>query len=140
MITAKDIERVELIKYLVKKYTKDMELGFYIRKLFNDQDEETKEELEKNIIENQQKLASINFIGKTENIIFDLLGKAQLSRIDGSVYTLRYDSENCRLFLFINQETNNKRVEYFELRNNKTELLNSKQALEGCYKEFGLLN
>jgi len=68
------------------------------------------------------------------------LGKAQLSRIDGSVYTLRYDSENCRLFLFINQETNNKRVEYFELRNNKTELLNSKQALEGCYKEFGLLN
>ncbi len=140
MITAKDIERVELIKYLVKKYTKDMELGFYIRKLFNDQDEETKEELEKNIIENQQKLAGINFIGKTENIIFDLLGKAQLSRIDGSVYTLRYDSENCRLFLFINQETNNKRVEYFELRNNKTELLNSKQALEGCYKEFGLLN
>ena len=99
-----------------------------------------KKEIEKNIIENQQKLAGINFIGKTENIIFDLLGKAQLSRIDGSVYTLRYDSENCRLFLFINQETNNKRVEYFELRNNKTELLNSKQALEGCYKEFGLLN
>ncbi len=101
---------------------------------------EEKKEIEKNIIENQQKLAGINFIGKTENIIFDLLGKAQLSRIDGSVYTLRYDSENCRLFLFINQETNNKRVEYFELRNNKTELLNSKQALEGCYKEFGLLN
>jgi len=47
MISAKVIERVELIKYLVKKYTKDMELGFYIRKLFNDQDEETKEELEK---------------------------------------------------------------------------------------------
>jgi len=101
---------------------------------------EEKQELEKNIIENQQKLADINFIGKSENIIFELLAEAQLSRIDGSVYTLRYDSNNCRLFLFFNQETNIKRVEYFELRNNKAELLNSKDSLEGCYKEFGLLN
>ena len=101
---------------------------------------EEKKELEKNIIENQQKLADINFIGKSENIIFELLGEAQLSRIDGSVYTLRYDSNNCRLFLFFNQETNIKRVEYFELRNNKAELLNSKDSLENCYKEFGLLN
>ena len=101
---------------------------------------EEKKEIEKNIIENQQKLADINFIGKTENIIFDLLGKAQLSRIDGSVYILRYDSEKCRLFLFFNQKASEKRVEYFELRNDKAELLNSKQALEGCYKEFNLLN
>ena len=101
---------------------------------------EEKKELEKNIIENQQKLADINFIGKSENIIFELLGEAQLSRIDGSVYSLRYDSNNCRLFLFFNQKTNIKRVEYFELRNNKAELLNSKVSLEGCYKEFGLLN
>ena len=101
---------------------------------------EEKKELEKNIIENQQKVTDINFIGKSENIIFELLGEAQLSRIDGSVYTLRYDGDNCRLFLFFNQETNIKRVEYFELRNNKAELLNSKDSLESCYKEFGLLN
>ena len=101
---------------------------------------EEKKELEKNIIENQQKLADINFIGNSENIIFELLGEAQLSRIDGSVYTLRYDSNNCRLFLFFNQKTNIKRVEYFELRNNKAELLNSKDSLQSCYKEFGLLS
>ena len=101
---------------------------------------EEKKELEKNIIENQQKVADINFIGKSENIIFELLGEAQLSRIDGSDYTLRYDGDNCRLFLFFNQETNIKRVEYFELRNNKAELLNSKDSLASCYKEFGLLN
>ena len=101
---------------------------------------EEKKELEKNIIENQQKLADINFIGNSENIIFELLGEAQLSRIDGSVYTLRYDSNNCRLFLFFNQKTNIKRVEYFELRNSKAELLNSKDSLESCYREFGLLN
>ena len=101
---------------------------------------EEKQELEKNIIENQQKLADINFIGKSENIIFELLGEAQLSRIDGSVYTLRYDSINCRLFLFFNQKTNIKRVEYFELRNTKAKLLNSKQSLEQCYREFNLMN
>jgi len=101
---------------------------------------EEEKEIEKSIIKNQQKLADINFIGKTENIIFDLLGTAQLSRIDGSVYNLRYDSKNCRLFLFFNQQANIKRVEYFELRNDKAELLNSKQALEGCYKEFNLLD
>ena len=100
---------------------------------------EEKQEIEKNIIENQQKLAEINFIGKTEDNIISLLGEAQLSRIDGSIYTLRYDSSNCRLFLFLNQETKNKRVEYFELRNNKAQLLNSKESLEACYKEFGLL-
>ena len=101
---------------------------------------EEKQELEKNIIENQQKVADINFIGKSENIIFELLGEAQLSRIDGSVYTLRYDSDNCRLFLFFKQENDMKRVEYFELRDNKAELLNSKDSLQNCYKEFGFLN
>ena len=101
---------------------------------------EEKQELEKNIIENQQKVTDLNFIGKSENIIFELLGEAQLSRIDGSVYTLRYDGDNCRLFLFFNQKTNIRRVEYFELRNNKAELLNSKDSLESCYKEFSLLN
>ena len=56
------------------------------------------------------------------------------------MHTLRYDSKNCRLFLFFNQDASDKRVEYFELRNDKAELLNSKQALEDCYKEFNLLN
>lgn len=101
--------------------------------------EETQEE-EKNIVASQQKLAEINFIGKTENQIHNLLGEAQLSRIDGAVYTMRYNSDNCRLFLFFNQNIGNKRVEYFELRNAKADLLNSKQSLEQCYREFNLMN
>ena len=100
---------------------------------------EEKQEIEKNIIENQQKIADFNLIGKTENKIFNLLGKAQLERIDGSVFTLRYDSDNCKLFLFFNQKLKNKKVEYFEFRNNKAEILSSKDALEECYKEFGFL-
>jgi hypothetical protein len=101
---------------------------------------EEEKELEKNIVESQQKLTEINFIGETEKTITDLMGKAQLSRVDGAVYTLRYDSINCRLFLFFNQEVKNKRVEYFELRNTKAELLNSKNSLEKCYRELNLIN
>ena len=84
--------------------------------------EETQEE-EKNIVASQQKLAEINFIGKTENQIINLFGEPQLSRIDGAVYTTRYNSDNCRLFLFFNKNIGNKRVEYFELRNAKACLL-----------------
>ena len=101
--------------------------------------EEEKAE-EKNIVENQQKLAQINFIGKTESSILNLLGKPKLKRADGAVYTIRYDSFNCRLFLFFNLLSDNKRVEYFELRNSKAQLLNSKQSLEQCYREFKLIN
>ena len=99
-----------------------------------------KKEENKNIVENQQKLAEINFIGKTQDKIVSLLGQPQLSRVDGFVYTLRYDSENCRLFLFFNKSSTNKRVEYFELRSTNAKLLNSKQSLEQCYREFKLIN
>ena len=44
MITAKDLDRIELIKYLVKKYPNDMELGYNIRRLFDNQDEESVKE------------------------------------------------------------------------------------------------
>ena len=101
--------------------------------------EETQEE-EKNIVASQQKLAEINFIGKTENQIINLFGEPQLSRIDGAVYTTRYNSDNCRLFLFFNKNIGNKRVEYFELRNAKADLMNSKQSVEQCYREFNLMN
>ena len=101
--------------------------------------EEKKEEGE-NIVKSQQKLAEINFIGKSESEILNLLGISKLARVDGSVLTLRYDSKSCRLFLFFDQKTKNKRVEYFELRNINAELLNSKKSLGKCYKEFNLTN
>ena len=100
---------------------------------------EDEQKKQKTIIETQQKLAEINFIGKTENQVNAKMGKPDLSRSDGSIYVLRYDSSGCRLFLFFNNQTDNKRVEYFEVRNNKGELLNSKQSFEQCYREFELI-
>ena len=100
---------------------------------------EEKEE-EKTIVKTQQKLAQINFIGKKINEIQSQIGEPKLSRSDGTVQTLRYDSKSCRLFLFFNLNSNVKRVEHFEFRNYLGELLDTKQSLEACYKEYKLIS
>ena len=100
---------------------------------------EEKEE-EETIVKTQQKLAQINFIGKKINEIENQMGIADLARFDGIVHTMRYDSESCRLFLFFNLNSNIKRVEHFEFRDSFGELLDTKQSLEACYKEYNLIN
>ncbi len=100
---------------------------------------EEKEE-EKSIVKTQQKLAQINFIGKRMNEIQSEMGEPKLSRSDGAVQTLRYDSTSCRLFLFFNLNSNIKRVEHFEFRDYLGELLNTKKSLETCYKEYKLIS
>ena len=99
-----------------------------------------KKEQEKTIVKSQQKLAQINFTGKTINEIKSQMGVSELDRSDGMVRTLRYDSMSCRLFLFFNLSENTKRVVYFEFRDILGELLNSKQSLEECYREYKLIN
>ena len=100
---------------------------------------EEKEE-EKTIVKTQQKMAKINFIGKRINEIKSQIGEPKLLRSDGNVQTLRYDSSSCRLFLFFNLNSNIKRVEHFEFRDNLGELLNTKQSLENCYREYKLIS
>ena len=95
---------------------------------------------EKSIVKTQQKMAQINFIGKKINEIKNQMGDPQLLRSDGTVETLRYDSLSCRLFLFFNLDSNVKRVEYFEFRDYLGELLNSKESLENCYREYKLIS
>ena len=99
---------------------------------------EEKEE-EKTIVQTQQKLSQINFIGKTINEVKNQIGDAELARVDGIVQTLRYDSKSCRLFIFFNLNKSKKRVEHFEFRDLYGELLDSKQSLEVCYKEYNLI-
>tara|TARA_A100001011_G_C14275529_1_gene829034 strand:- start:887 stop:1372 length:486 start_codon:yes stop_codon:yes gene_type:complete len=95
---------------------------------------------EKTIVKTQQKLAQINFIGKKISEIKNEMGKPQLARSDGSIKMLRYDSKSCRLFLFFNLSSNVKRVEHFEFRDYIGELLNTKQSLESCYREYKLIS
>ena len=100
---------------------------------------EEKEE-EKTIVKTQQKLAKINFIGKKINEIQSQMGEPEMTRFDGLVQTLRYDSKSCRLFLFFNLNSSIKRVEHFEFRDSFGDLLDTKKSLEVCYKEYSLVN
>ena len=94
---------------------------------------------QKNIVETQQKISQINFLGNSLNEIKKILGETKLARKDGNTYLLRYDSKSCRLFLFFNLQIINKKVEYFELRDTKGILLKSRQSIEECYREFKLI-
>ena len=94
---------------------------------------------QKNIVETQQKTTEINFLGNSLNEIKKILGESKLAREDGNAYMLRYDSKSCRLFLFFNLQIINKKVEYFELRDTKGNLLKSRQSIEECYREFKLI-
>ncbi len=96
---------------------------------------EEKEE-KKTIIKEQQKIAEVNFMGKQLSEIKQKLGKPNLARSDGSVHMIRYDSSSCRLFIFFNLHSSIKRVEYFEFRDSIGELLDTKQSIEECYKEY----
>ena len=99
----------------------------------------TEQKEQKNIIETQQEASQINFLGNSLNEIKKILGEPKLAREDGNIFMLRYDSINCRLFLFFNLRIKNKQVEYFELRNIKGVLFESRQSIEVCYKEFKLI-
>ena len=97
------------------------------------------QEKQKKIIKTQQKFSDINFIGKTIDQVTNKIGEPQLSRLDDPTSMLRYDTSNCRLFIFLSNQKNINRVEYFEIRNNLGELLNTKESLEKCYREFNLI-
>ena len=105
------------------------------QKIITDEKEE-----EKTIVKTQQKLAQINFMGKKISEVQSQMGEPKLSRSDGSVQILRYDSASCRLFLFFNLNKNIKIVEHFEFRDYLGELLNTKQSLESCYREYKLIS
>ena len=93
---------------------------------------------QKTIFKNQQKTAQINFIGDPIYKIEEILGKPELARIDGDTFMMRYDSDQCRLFLFFNNTLQSKKVEHFEIRDLFGVLLESKNSIEQCYREFKL--
>ena len=99
----------------------------------------TEQKEQKKIVETQQKISEINFIGSSLNEIKKILDEPELAREDGNAYMLRYDSKSCRLFLFFNLKDIDKKVKYFELRNTNGILLETRQLIEKCYKEFKLI-
>ena len=93
---------------------------------------------QKKVVKKQKEVIKINFVGKTINEIYMRLGDSNLFRLDGNTQTMRYDSNTCRLFLFFNSTIPSPRVDYFEMRDEKGNLIKEKENIENCYKKFDL--
>ena len=100
---------------------------------------ETEKIEEKKLVTEQKKITDINFSGKNLIEIKLALGVEGLNRIDGETQLVRYDNNNCRLFLFFNTAKKNSKVEHFEIRNLSGNLIESKEKIKKCYKEFNLI-
>jgi len=93
---------------------------------------------QKKVVKKQKEVIKINFVGKTINEIYMRLGDSNLFRLDGNTQTMRYDIDACRLFLFFNSTLPSPRVDYFEMRDEKGNLIKEKENIENCYKKFDL--
>ena len=99
------------------------------------EEEKKQEEI---VAKEQKKVVKVNFLGKTISEIKSNLGNESLLRIDGNTHTVRFDNNFCKIFLFFNNSEKKPKVQYFEIRNNLGELIQTKKQIEVCYKEFGL--
>ena len=93
---------------------------------------------QKKVVRKQKEVIKINFVGKTINEIYMRLGDPNLFRLDGNTQTMRFDSDTCRLFLFFNSTIPMPQVNYFEMRDEKGNLIKEKVNIENCYKKFDL--
>ena len=91
---------------------------------------------QKKVVKKQKEVIKINFVGKTINEIYMRLGDPNLFRLDGNTQTMRFDSDTCRLFLFFNSTIPMPQVNYFEMRDEKGNLIKEKINIENCYKKF----
>jgi len=99
---------------------------------------EVEKKQQQKLVKKQKEAIEINFIGKTINEIYMRLGDSDLFRLDGNTQTMRYDIDTCRLFLFFNSTIPIPRVDYFEMRDEKGNLIKEKANIENCYKKFDL--
>ena len=99
-------------------------------------EKEKKDESEK--IKEQKKIVEVVFLGKTHEEIKIWLGTPTFERKDGNIQTLRFDANDCRLFLFFNTEANSAIVKHIELRDSHGNLINVKKKIQGCYKNLNL--
>lgn len=99
---------------------------------------ENAEEDEREKIKKQNKITEVIFLGKTYKEIKILLGDPRLKRVDGNIQILRFDANNCRMFLFFNTTDNPAIVKHFEIRDGFGTLINVKKKIQECYKDLNL--
>ena len=91
---------------------------------------------ERDVAKKQKKITTIKFLGKTLPELIKKFGKPNLTREDGNTKTVRFDTLNCRLFLYFNLTINKSRVEYYEIRDTKGNLVDKSEDIKKCFQEI----
>tara|TARA_B100000029_G_C17335387_1_gene873260 strand:- start:66 stop:575 length:510 start_codon:yes stop_codon:yes gene_type:complete len=84
----------------------------------------------------QKKIAKVNFIGKTLDELIKRYGEPSLIRNDTNTKTVRFDTLNCRVFIYFNNSFQKPRAEYFEIRDTKGNLVDRKYNIDNCFNEI----
>ena len=117
-----------------KKLEKEIELELELEKEII----KTEKKKEKKLVKQQKQIVKINFFSKTLDELRQDLGNPSLLRNDGGTQMARFDTLGCRLFFFFNSNLNLPRVEHFEIRDTKGNLIDKKEHIQNCYKNFKL--
>ena len=113
-----------------KKLEKEIELEKEIIK--------TEKKKEKKLAKQQKKIVEVNFFSTPLDELRQDLGNPSLLRNDGGIQMARFDTLSCRLFFFFNSNQNLPRVQHFEIRDTKGNLIDKKEHIQNCYKNFKL--
>ena len=84
----------------------------------------------------QKKIATIKFLDKTMSELIKEFGRPSLTREDGNTKTVRFDTLSCRLFLYFSLTTDISKVEYYEIRDTKGNLVDKSKELEKCFQQI----
>ena len=85
---------------------------------------------------NQKKITIINLKLKTLDQITKIIGQPSLIRVDGNTKTTRFDTVNCRLFIYFNIKDKVMKSQYYEIRNINGSLVEKKEKIKKCYQEL----
>ena len=91
---------------------------------------------ERDVAKKQKKITTIKFLGKTLPELIKKFGKPNLTREDGNTKTVRFDTLSCRLFLYFNSAIDISRVEHYEIRDTKGNLMEKSKDLKKCFHEI----
>ena len=93
---------------------------------------------EEKVVLKQNKIATINFIGKTLKELIENLGEPKLLREDGKTITARFDTKSCRIFVYFNRSIEKSGVKHYELRNPFGKLIEKQIDIKKCFEEIKL--
>ncbi len=133
IIKSKDKEKIEQEIIVEEQKTSDEKIEQEIiaeKKEISDEQKKVSK-----LVLQQKKISTINLLGKNIQELNQIIGKPNLIRKDGKTTTIRFDSNNCRLFVFLKTTTKTSKAEYYELRNVKGKLIENKRDIEACFKE-----